>query len=652
MVTDQTNLFSYLDVGNYLVIQSPVPVAGYYFITGISEDRHSLYIQSTSASPMEPLPDFTNGIYQVLNTTEYRSGLQNGFFTLEIDTMPGQPWFLDKGFYEFDYSTYLSIKLDPLNTQLFLGSNMFGNSQANAILDQTIFYSVMLTDTRIGETVPPNQRSITKDYNSLIPITPSPQTLVVLNFDTFPFTNSAPVYANLDTDRIHFQSNWAVNENFQQSVVILDKPILLTNTGILDTTQQGTIEFWMSPLFDTANDPNLRYYFDAYGAVTTQVVSNTDVTVKIGAPASQILSVKLVAGDPNVDYFVGGSLEIDTQNTVQEEGTSIGVSSIKVSQPVLQVITVKILGDFTGTDYFAGGSLSQDRQTIYLGKILPVPNVTLVITYQPAINGDVTLNTQIIRLNRRLPNQNSQVIVNYIPQGLQGDRISIFKDIYGYINFQVIASGTPFTIRGPTRWARNTWHRIKAQYQVNGSFAQDQMILFLDGYQYTNVLFGEGLTFGRFPLTYGAVSVGDGYSLVGNISFKDPINNLYIGTQYNQTSPIFTLLDNFRISNIFRPIYAPFGEPIDVNWSNNLSTVIPVTSDLYTTYLLDYNDMIELEQNFAILTDRAVGSFDFMVNIFDSFGIVSSSSKVQSTLETLINTLKPANTVAFINYTT
>ena len=112
----------------------------------------------------------------------------------------------------------------------------------------------------------------------------------------------------------------------------------------------------------------------------------------------------------------------------------------------------------------------------------------------------------------------------------------------------------------------------------------------------------------------------------------------------------FTLLDNFRISNVSRPIYAPYGEPIDVNWSTNLQCGIPVTPDLYTTYLMDYDDMIGINQNFAILTNRAVGSFDFTVNIFDSFGIVSGSTKVKQTLEALINTLKPANTVAYIKY--
>ena len=654
-VTDGYNLFSGLDIGNYLIINSPgtvdgYSVAGYYIITDLSDDRHAVSIQSTVASGTVPVPAFTNGIYQVLDTTQYRSGLQNGFFTFEVGVLPSQAFFLTSGFYEFDYSTYASIKLDPLNVSLYFGSDMFGYNQANTILDRTTMYSIMLTDTRIGEVVAANQRSITKDYNSLIPIVPSSQTLVVINFDTFPFTNEAPVYANTDTDRIHFQSNWAVNDNFQQSLVMLDYPILLPNTGILDTRKQGTIEFWISPLFDTANDPNIRYYFDAYGAVVERTVSNSDVTVKISAPASQILSVTLAAGDPKIDYFAGGKLEIDTQNAIQENGISIGFSSVKVSRPILQVITVKIIDDFAGTDYFANGSISSDMQTIYLGKILPISGASLIITYQPAINGNNTLNSQVVRLNRRLPNQNSQVIVNYIPQGLQGDRISIYKDIFGYINFSIVASSTNFVVQAPTYWAKNTWHRIKASYTINGSFGQDTMRLFLDGYQYTNITFGDGLSFGSFPMVMGSVTVGDGYSLMGNIVFKDPINDLFIGSQYNKQYSAYCLLDNFRISNISRPVFAPYGEPIDVNWSSNLSAAIPVTPDLYTTYLLDYNDMIVLNTNFAILTDREVGSFDFTVNIFDSFGIISSSALVQQTLETLINTLKPANCVAFINY--
>jgi hypothetical protein len=213
-----------------------------------------------------------------------------------------------------------------------------------------------------------------------------------------------------------------------------------------------------------------------------------------------------------------------------------------------------------------------------------------------------------------------------------------------------MASGINYTISAQTRWARDTWHRIKASYIVNGVPGSNEMRLFLDGYQYTNVTFGEGQLFGQFPNVMGAVTIGDGYSLISSITFKDPINDLYIGTDYAENNPIFTLLDNFRISNISRPVYAPYGEPIDVNYSSNLGIVFPVTQDLYTTYLANFDVNEQLITNFATLVNRTTGAFDFTVNIFDSFGIVSSSAQVQQILENLINILQPANCKAFIHY--
>ena len=652
VVTDGYNLFSSLDVGNYLIIHSPANVAGFYLITGLSADRHSVNIQSTATSFPLPLPAFQNGIYQVLNTTAYRSGLQNGFFTLEASVMPGQAYFVDRGFYELEYSTYASIKFDHLNSGLYFGSDFNGNNQANCIVDHATIYSIMLTDTRIGETVAQNKHSITKDYNSIKPPKPDSNTLVLISFDSFPFSNSASVYASTNNDHQHFQSDWAVNDNFSQSVVVLDEPILVPNAGILDTKKQGTIEFWMSPLFDTANDPNVRYYLDAYGAVVEEATSVNNVSVKLSSPASKILSVTLAAGDPKIDYFLGGKLEIDSQDSLQEDVVSQGNAVVIVSQPILQVVTVKAVGDFTGKDYFAGGSVGTDLKTIFLGIPLPQSNIPVIVTYQSTLNNNVTLNTQVIRLNKKLPAQNSKVVVTYLPTGLQGDRISVFKDLYGYINFRIFASGQEYLVRGPTRWARNTWHRVKVSYKMNQGVGNDEMRLFLDGYQYTDVMFGQGLTFGKFPMAWGSVSVGDGYSLIGTIPFKDPINDVYIGTDFRKANPVFTLFDNFRISNVSRPIYAPFGEPIDANFSNNLNTVFPVTKDLYTTFLMDFDRLNALTTNFATLVDRATGAFDFTVNIFDSFGIVSSSAKVKEVLENLINILKPANSRVFIKYIT
>lgn len=648
-VYDINNLFSYLDIGNYLIIQSPAPVAGYYIITGISTDRHGIEIQSTSAAFSVPLTAFTDGIYQILNVNDYRSGLQNGFFTFESNILPSQPYFLSQGFYELSYATYTSIRFNNLNSDMYFGSDLHGHLQANCIMDQTTIYSEMLTDTRIGEVIADNALSITKDFNSLKAPKTNSNTLVLLNLDSFPFSNNANFYSNIN-DNIHFESNFAVNDNFDNSIVILDKPIKLSNDGILDSRKQGTIEFWMSPIFDTANDPVCRYYFDAYSAIVEETVSINNVSIQVSSPIGQVLSIKLAAGNQNIDYFAGGTVDVDTQNAIQEDAISIGTSSVTVSQPILQVVSVQIIGDLTQTDYFDGGSISANLKTIYLNKTLPQSNLPLVITYVSS-NNNSTINKQIIRLNRKLPSQNTKVIVSYLPKGIQGDRLSIFKDKVGYINFSINASDTNFTVRAPTRWAQNTWHRVKASYKINNGMGNDEMRLFLDGYQYTDILFGENATFGAFPIISGAITVGDGYSLFGTINFKDPINELYIGTNYLNQNPIFTLLDNFRISNISRPLFTPFGEPIDVNYSSNLSTVFPVTKDLFTTYLMDFDLQPELTTAFATLIDRETGAFDFTVNIFDDLDIISSSSpQVKEILENLINILKPANSTVYIKY--
>lgn len=654
-VRDENFLFSGLDIGNYLVIHSPISVAGFYKITGLSSDRKSITIESTLQSTSQPLPNFTDGVYQVLNVNDYRSGLQNGYFTFEDGVLPSQPYFLQHGFYELEYYTYTSIKIDSANGSAFFGTDFKGRHIINAALDQLKLYSVMLTDTRIGETVPQNQRSITKDYNSLKALKSDSNTLMLVNLDSFPLTNTAGFYTNVASDGRHFQSSVVINENFGNSLVITDKPITVPNAGILNTNKEGTIEFWVNPLFDSANDPNDRFYFDAFGAKVEEVVSVNNVAVKLSSPASRILSVQVKSGDPRIDYFAGGKIEIDTQHAIQEEHNSISNSHVIVNRPILQVITVKIAGDKTGADYFQGGSISTDQKTIYFGKPLPVSNLPLIITYQSTDNKNVTLNTQIIRLNRKLPYQNTHVVVKYIPQGLQGDRMTVFKDKWGYINFGISASGTDYVVRAPTRWARNTWHRVKASYRINGELGSDEMRLFVDGYQYTNITYGSGILFGKFPIVYGATHPGDfvasdGYTFIQNIKFKDPINDLYIGTQYTEESPIFALLDNFRISTISRPIYAPYGEPLDVNYSTNLSTVFPVTEDLYTTYLMNFDQMVILNDNFAILKNRKTGLFDFSVNILDSFGIVNSSIKVQEVLEKLIKVLKPANSRVFIQY--
>lgn len=646
--TDDSAFFSDLYIGNYLVISSPILAAGYYKIIGVSDDRKSIQVQSTSTSPSLPV-SFTGGVYQILNTNQYRSGLQNGYFTFEAINMPGIPWLLSHGFYELEYETYTNIKLDPLKGDAYIGSDFKGKRQFNGIIDQVKIYSNMLNDTRIRESIPSNQTSITKDFNSLKALKKDTNTLMLIDFDSFPFTNKADFYLNSTTVKDHFQSSFVVNDNFKNSVYFADKPLVLSNDGILDTRKEATIEFWINPTFDTGNDPNTRFYFDAFGAIIEDAISTDYNSIKISNQIEKVLSVKLKS-DSNTDYFAGGKLEIDTQKAIVEQAiNNLSVGYVTITNPIFQVISVRIVGDLSETDYFAGGSISSDKLTIYLGKELPSLNLSILITYKPLENNNEILNTQVIRLNRKLPYKNSKVEITYLPKGTKGDRISLFKDNLGYFNFAISASGIDYFIKAPIYWAKNTWHRIKASYKVNSGNGSDEMRLFIDGYEFTQVLVGQDLVFGD-SILFGQSKIGDQYHIVGDISLKDSINTLFIGSQFDKTSPIFSLIDNLRISNLSRPIYAPFGEPIDIYYSNNLSTVFPVTKDLFTTYLLDFNQLAVKNTDFANLKNRETGSFDFSMNIIDSFGIVEGSSKVQEILEALIKTLKPANSKAYIRY--
>lgn len=563
-VTDPNNFFSVEDVGNYLVISSPAPVAGQYQITAVSGDHRSATINNS-------LSTFSGGIYQVLNTTTFSSGLQNGFFTFELedgyggDGYVGEPYNLVQGLYEFEYYTYLSIPIGLDRLYGYIGSDFKGNNILNGVIDEFQIVSQKLTDTRIGETAAINQETITKDFNSLKALKPTSSSLMLLHFDSFPFTNSASVYTTAEKQFI--QSGATVNANFGKSVVITDRPIIIDNTGILHSKTQGSIEFWVSPLYDTGNDPNYRFYFDATGMVSEQVTSTNNATVKVAGQVASVLNVKVKVGNQNIDYF-------------------------------------------------AGGKIASDGQTLFL--------------------------------NRALPSQQTPVVVNYIPSGTNGDRISIYKDPAGYINFDVRASGIDYQVRAPAFWTKNSWHRLKATYIFNTGFGTDEIKFFIDGFERGNILFGNGLLFGQGQV-FGSAFVGQN-TIKSSIAFKDTVNEIFIGSDFTGFNNAYAMIDNLRISDISRPIFLPFGESIDVNYSTNLDVVFPVTTDLYTTLLMDFDTLVSLNTSFSTLKNKKTGLFDFTINIFDSFGIVSSSAKVKQVLEELIETLKPANSRVYINY--
>jgi hypothetical protein len=65
---------------------------------------------------------------------------------------------------------------------------------------------------------------------------------------------------------------------------------------------------------------------------------------------------------------------------------------------------------------------------------------------------------------------------------------------------------------------------------------------------------------------------------------------------------------------------------------------------------MNFDDLLTKNKDLALLRNEMFGIFDFTLEIFDSFGIVSGNAKVKQVLETLVLALKPAQSRAKLIY--
>jgi hypothetical protein len=327
--------FKDTDVGKKIVVTSPVGAAGTYEILARVNDDGRVAV-----SPTPPI-NFDNGKYTLYNTTIGRSGFQNGFFTFELAGSVNTPYPLPQGHYEFDYSAWLEIPFANVEDhKLYIGSDFMSTNQARAVIDELRILSKSISDVRVGESSSSSEKSFTADYVALRPFEPDSETITLIHFDELPLINEGTFYKI--SNKEFLQSDNSINSEFKQSIVITERPYVVDNNGKLSTRSEGTIEFWVSPRYDTYNDPVTRFYFDAAGAVTETVTSLTAGTVKIAGRANEIISVRLAT---------------DTNET--------------------------------GIDFYTNGTLLNDRQTIRLGLSLPSTQTPVVVTYVPSgFSGD------------------------------------------------------------------------------------------------------------------------------------------------------------------------------------------------------------------------------------------------------------------------
>lgn len=334
IVSNPFGYFPASEVGNLLSITSPIGAIGLYEIVEKINDT-TIRLDNAVGIP------FTNGSYESFKINIGRSGFANGFFFLEKAGFTNEPFILPAGYYEVDYATYLKVPFRPLTSETgIIGNDLTLKNPAKSIIDEFRILNRQLTDTRIGETIGANEESITTGSTKFAPYVTNQDTLALLHFEELPPKNDSYFYKFAKKEYV--QSGQGPNSRFGHSIVIRDKGLVFDNQGNLDTSGEGLIEFWISPRFDTYNDPNIRVYFDASANVIEEVTSITKGRIKLSGRAKKIVYVRLV-----------------NDTTLQ------------------------------GTEYFNGGSIDTDGKTIILKTPLPFQNTPVQVSYIPSgVNGD------------------------------------------------------------------------------------------------------------------------------------------------------------------------------------------------------------------------------------------------------------------------
>jgi hypothetical protein len=332
----------------------------------------------------------------------------------------------------------------------------------------------------------------------------------------------------------------------------------------------------------------------------------------------------------SIEFWVGPIVDtrFDPNNRYYVDITSINISSITSTTALTltlpfrakRIVSVRLLNDDgTGTEFFEGGQLLIDGQTIILGT--------------------------------RLPGAMTVVEVQSVPVDFAGDRVSIFKNESGLLNFAIIADEQIFVIAYPINWCRDTWHRVMATWTTNSLDGTDRMRLFVDGVEGGTILWGTpGLLYGDGSI-YGEAAVGTAGSnaLVANIDLEDTFAEIHIGNSFDQRNSAAAKIDNLRFSNTVREPSIVAEMAVDLNFNSNRDAVFPVVEDNFTTALVDLDRSIEETVLLRNLLSKFTPLFLFDVEVDDSFRrLIDQRSR--DLIERVIGRMKPSHTRLFVKF--
>jgi hypothetical protein len=330
---DAYGRFDESDIGKIINILSPPAIVGVYTISDVLKDPSNTVIDSNTVrlSGVSWGSSYVDVLWQLINTSFGDSGFANGLITLETYGSGGMPFLLGRCWYEIDLPTHLIVPWTSGPDKIFFGSDNTGSNQANAIIDELRILNEMSLDTSNGEILPSSGRSISTDNLAVREYSATPQTLSLFHFDDSTI-NDAMFYNNYS--KAFRQSENSVNASFGQSAIFnIKKAYKVDNKGIFNNNG-GTIEFWVSPILDTYNDPTKRYYIDLSPeqTVIATVVSTTEIILPIRARS--ISSIKVSGKDTNYasgSYLKANGIEITLTNPLPKNVLTVFVTFVPIA---------------------------------------------------------------------------------------------------------------------------------------------------------------------------------------------------------------------------------------------------------------------------------------------------------------------------------
>jgi hypothetical protein len=585
-LTDAYSRFGTSDIGKTFNITSPSSIAGSFTIqnvaldpSGTMRDSNTVILNTTWAD------SYSNIEWQVLNTSYGDSGFANGLITLEIARSGGQPFLLGTCWYEIDFPTYLTIPWDRSPESLYIGSDIFSENQANAVIDEMRILDEMSLDTGIGESLPSSGRSITTDAAAVSEFTETTQTLGLFHFND-DLSNAASFYTSFD--KSFRQSENSVNPSFGQSGVFnIKQSYQVDNRAVFDN-DEGTIEFWISPILDTYNDPSKRYYIDL---------------------------------------------------TPEQQVTTTALSSLTVSLPVrARSVSVVELADFdTDVNYFIGGSLSSNGQVITLGQPLPANRRNVKITFVPITSSGDRFSiykdeTGKLTLFVRASETDFQITVPVYWKKNTWHRIFAGWDLNNEDNQDRLIFMVDGTESGIIRYGTGLIYGTGVHYgqpTVWGSAVAGTTVA-------RNILSDINLLDTFNTVHIGADFTGQFTALarIDNIRFSNVLRTItYLGEQNG------TMVSQGPGRLIGK----------DLLYTSNVNAAQPVIEDALTSLLINFNTDQTENEHLATVRSASSGIFDFFVEVIDTFEL-ANTDLTKALIISLINRIKPAHTRAFVSF--